>query len=126
MVYTGGWEWYRITAFSEKDIKKLFKDLGRRKHCNVEVTSRNSISEEGVHNSLLIPAGSLLGGLTVKQTRALIAALDNGYFNLPRNANAMEIARRLGVPRTSFVDHMRKAQNKVIRTIGPYVRLNLT
>ena len=122
MVYTGGWEWYRVMAFSEQDIKKLFKDL-ESEHCDVEVTSRKSISEESIHSSLLIPAGFLLGGLTGKQTRALIAALDNGYYNLPRNASALEIASRLGIPRTSFVDHLRKAQNKLIRTIGPYVRL---
>jgi predicted DNA binding protein len=122
MVYTGGWEWYRVMAFSDRDIKKLFQNL-ERTHSNVEVTSRKSISEESIHSSLLIPAGFLLGGLTEKQTRALIAALDNGYYNLPRNASALEIARRLGIPRTSFVDHLRKAQNKLIRTIAPYVRL---
>jgi predicted DNA binding protein len=122
VVYTGGWEWYRVMAFSEKDIKQLFKDLDR-KHCKIEVTSRKSISEESIHSSLLIPAASLLGDLTEKQSRALIAALDNGYFNMPRTASAMEIANRLGIPRTSFVDHLRKAQNKLIRTIGPYVRL---
>ncbi len=122
MVYTGGWEWYRVMAFSDQDIKKLFKDLERR-HCDVEVTSRKSVSEESVHNSLLISAGSLLSALTEKQARALIAAIDNGYYNLPRSASAMEIAKRLGVPRTSFVDHLRKAQNKLIQTIGPYVRL---
>ena len=122
MVYTGGWEWYRLMAFSEADIKKLFKTL-ERKHCDVEITSRTAVYEESVHSSLLIPAGSLLSRLTEKQARALIAAIDNGYYNLPRNATAMEIARRLGIPRTSFVDHLRKAQNKLIRTVGPYVRL---
>lgn len=122
MVYTGGWEWYHVTAFSEDDIKRLFKEL-EKKHCDVEVTSRKAISEESVHSSLLISAGSLLNDLTEKQARALVAAIDNGYYNLPRSATAMEIARRLGVPRTSFVDHLRKAQNKLIRTVGPYVRL---
>jgi predicted DNA binding protein len=26
-VYTDGWEWYRLIAFNERDIKNLFKDL---------------------------------------------------------------------------------------------------
>jgi predicted DNA binding protein len=38
MIYTGGWEWYRITAFSDRDVKNLFRDL--EKDCTVEVTSR--------------------------------------------------------------------------------------
>src|SRR5437667_7428237 len=40
-----------------------------------------------------------------------------------KSATAAEIAQRLGIPRTSFVDHLRKAQNKVIRGVGPYLRL---
>src|SRR5271166_2439116 len=26
-VYSEGWEWYRVIAFSERDLKNLFKDL---------------------------------------------------------------------------------------------------
>ena len=121
MVYTDGWEWYHVVAFSQRDIKSLFRDL---KHCKVEVTSRRSISEEFVHDNLLISTSSLLGDLTRKQTNALLIALDNGYYNLPRRATALEISKRLGIPRTSFVDHLRKAQNKVIQAVGPYARLH--
>jgi len=121
MVYTGGWEFYRVMAFSERDIRKLFREL--EKHCNVEVTSRKSISEESIHDSLVVSTGSLLGGLTKKQAAALVTALDSGYFNLPRGASAIQIAHKLGVPRTSFVDHLRKAQNKVIHAVGPYARI---
>jgi predicted DNA binding protein len=123
MVYTAGWEWYRIAAFSNRDIRTLFRDFD--KDCVVEVTSRRSIPEETVHNSLLISTRSLLGGLTSKQTNALLTALDHGYYNLPRSASAEEIARRLGIPRTSFVDHLRKAQNKVMQAMGSYLHLQL-
>ena len=121
MIYTGGYEWYRVMAFSERDMKQLFRDLER--HCTVEVTSRRSVSEESIHTDSLVSTASLLGGLTRKQANALLVALDNGYFNLPRSATAVELAQRLGVPRTSFVDHLRKAQNKIIRGVGPYLRL---
>ena len=54
-----------------------------------------------------------------------MTALDYGYYNLPRSASAEEIARRLGIPRTSFVDHLRKAQNKAMQAMGSYLRLQL-
>jgi predicted DNA binding protein len=123
MVYTGGWEWYHVVAFSDRDVRSLFKDL--EKHCTIEVTSRRSISEELVHDNLLISTSSILGGLTGKQAEALVTGLDNGYYNLPRSATAEEIAKRLGIPRTSFVDHLRKAENKVIQAVGPYARLRV-
>jgi hypothetical protein len=120
MVYTGGWEWYHVMAFSRLDAQRLFRDLERR--CKVEVTARRSVSAESIHIDSLVSTASILGGLTRKQARALVVALDNGYFNLPRSVTAADLAKRLGVPRTSFVDHLRKAQNKIIRGVGPYLR----
>ena len=119
--YTGGWEWYRIIAFSSQDIRNLFRDLD--KHCTVEVVSRRAISEESVRDTFLLSSATLAGGLTNKQLKALITALDNGYYRFPRSSTAGEIAKRAGLPRTSFTDHLRKAENKVLLAVGPYLRL---
>jgi predicted DNA binding protein len=119
-VYTDGWEWYRVIAFSDRDVKDLFSDL---KGCRVEVTSRKTVEDESVRDTFLVSSVSLFGALTEKQRKALITALDNGYYRIPRTATAGEIAERLGLPRTSFVDHLRKAENKIILASGPYLRL---
>jgi hypothetical protein len=123
-VYTSGWEWYRVIAFafSEKDLRLLFKDLDN--YCKVEITSRRTIPNESIRDTLLVSTATLFGRLTAKQRRALMAALDQGYYNMPRKATAGRIAERLGVPRTSYVDHLRKAENKVIQAVGSYLRLN--
>jgi len=121
-VYTGGWEWYRVIAFSEKDLRQLFKDLDE--HCKVEVTSRRSIPNESIRDTFLVSTAALFGSLTFKQRRALITALDNGYYHMPREATAGEIAEKLGIPRTSYVDHLRKAENKLLQAVGSYLRLN--
>jgi len=121
-IYTEGWEWYRVVAFSESDLLHLFDDLA--KHCRVEVTSRRTISNESIRDTFLISTTTLFGSLTGKQRRALVYALDNGYYQMPRRATAGRIAQKLGVPRTSYVDHLRKAENKVLQTVGSYLRLN--
>ena len=123
-VYTGGWEWYRIIAFSERDLRHLFRELDEK--CKVEVTSRRSISNESIRNTFLVSTSILFGNLTNKQRRALITALDSGYYQLPRRANAGQIAQSLRVPRTSYVDHLRKAENKVLQSVGSYLRLSPT
>jgi predicted DNA binding protein len=120
-VYTQGWEWYRVIAFSERDLKNLFSDLG--KGSILEIVSRRLVSDESVRETFPVSTAALFGKLTGKQRRALVAALDGGYYNMPRNATAGEIARRLKQPRTSFADHLRKAENKVLQAVGPYLRL---
>jgi hypothetical protein len=123
-VYTGGWEWYRVIAFSEKDLRQLFKDLDE--YCKIEVTSSRSIENESIRDTFVVSTAALFGSLTGKQRRALITALDNGYYHMPRRATAGEIAEKLGVPRTSYVDHLRKAEDKLIQSIASYLRLNPT
>lgn len=120
-IYSEGWEWYRVIAFSERDLKNLFKDLDD--YCDIEMISRRSISDQSVRETFLVSSASLFGTLTQKQTKALMTALDNGYYRLPRTSTAGEIAGLMGVPRTSFVDHLRKAENKVLQAVGPYLRL---
>ena len=124
MVYAKGWEWYRIAAFSDKDLQLLARDL--RKGCQVELVARRTVAGESIHDRLMVSTGALLSGLTELQARALVIALDHGYFSFPRGANTVEIAERVGTPRTSFVDHLRKAQNKVIQAVGPYLRMRTT
>ena len=121
-VYIDGWEWYRVIAFSERDLRLLFKELDE--HCKVEVTSRRTISNESIRDTFLISTTALFGNLTEKQSRALIMALDYGYYSKPRHVTAVEIAAKLHVPRTSYIDHLRKAENKVLQAAGSYLRLN--
>jgi predicted DNA binding protein len=120
-IYAEGWEWYRVIAFSERDLKSLFKDLDD--NCQIEMISRRSISDQSVRETFLVSSASLFGTLTQKQAKALMTALDNGYYRMPRTSTAGEIAELMGVPRTSFVDHLRKAENKVLQGVGPYLRL---
>ncbi len=122
MAYTDGCEWYRLIAFNERDIKNLFKDLEKFSE-RIEIISRRAIFEESLRDTFLISTATLFGNLTNKQVRALIIALDNGYYKKPRSATAKEIAERMGVSRTSFVDHLRKAENKVLQSVAPYLRM---
>jgi predicted DNA binding protein len=51
--------------------------------------------------------------LTDKQFSALQAAFFNGYFEQPRQASATEVAESLDVSHSTFLRHLRTAQQKV-------------
>jgi predicted DNA binding protein len=53
-------------------------------------------------------------GLTDKQAAALSAAIEIGYFDTPRRASAEDLAERLGVSPSTAVEHLRKAEKKVL------------
>ena len=54
-----------------------------------------------------------MGQLTTKQAAALEAAFHHGYFKQPRGSSATEIAAALGVAHSTFLQHLRAAQQKV-------------
>ncbi|MFC7205224.1 bacterio-opsin activator domain-containing protein [Haloferax namakaokahaiae] len=55
--------------------------------------------------------------LTTKQLVALEAAYHQGYFDRPRRNSAIDIAKSLGITHTTYLQHLRVAQEKMFRQI---------
>jgi predicted DNA binding protein len=122
-VYRDGFEWYRILAFEEADILKLFKALSRT--ADIDVISRGVLSDRSVGDTLTISMRSLFGNLTERQLKSLLTALRLGYYNTPRMIKTSDISKKLNTPRTTFETHLRKAEGKVLRGLIPYMELLL-
>jgi hypothetical protein len=54
---------------------------------------------------------------------ALLTAYSNGYYNLPRKTNVQDIAYKQRVSRTTYQEHLKKAENKLVASLVPYVQL---
>lgn len=63
---------------------------------------------------------SLLNRLTAKQRKALLMAYQLGYYDVPKRINSEELARRLNLKRGTLVEHLRKAQRRLLRQIVGY------
>ncbi len=53
--------------------------------------------------------------LSERQHAAVSAALDIGYFQWPRDGDAEDLADELGVTRATALEHLRKAEQKLLR-----------
>jgi len=122
-IHAEGWEWYRLVAFSKKDLNSLFAELDSSG--DVEVMSKKIVKDGTVRDALLITTSDLLGNLTANQADALVVALDNGYYSVPKKATTEGVAARMGVPRTTYEEHLRKAESKVMQSVAPYVRFSV-
>jgi predicted DNA binding protein len=52
--------------------------------------------------------------LTDRQFEVLECALEAGYFEWPRDADSETVAGQLGISRATFLEHLRKAQSKLL------------
>jgi len=120
-VFYGGWEEYKVIGFRENDYKKMFHELGELGP--VEILEKRVLPEKSLRDTFAISMSSVFSELTNKQVDSLVAALEHGYYQIPKKATAEEIALKHHTPRTTFEEHLRKAESKILRSIAPYVRL---
>jgi predicted DNA binding protein len=121
ILYKHGWEWYRILAFRQKDVKELFEEL--ETFATVQMVSRRTLEETAVRESMMLSPRSLLGELTKKQAQALMIAISRGYYEIPKKLSTDEIAKSLELPRTTYEEHLRKAESKVMKAVAPLLEL---
>ncbi|WP_436927166.1 helix-turn-helix domain-containing protein [Halosimplex amylolyticum] len=57
------------------------------------------------------------GRLTDRQQEVLETAMEMGYFQRPRSANATEVAERLDITPSTFAEHLASAQSKVLDSL---------
>jgi predicted DNA binding protein len=77
----------------------------------------------GVHYKILLLSDlnfspiSPLNQLTEKQRDVLITAYRMGFYDVPRRASSQDIAKKLGLVDATVVEHLRKAELRLVRQI---------
>lgn len=121
VVYEQGWEYHRAIAFKHEDLERLLQLL-EEKEFVFEILRK--IPFDGfLGSSLTLTADALFSELTERQMDALLTAYRNGYYRLPRKADVKTIAFKERVPRTTYQEHLKKAENKLVAALVPYIQL---
>lgn len=122
IVYQDGWANLRVMSFDPENPRSLFAAL--RKLGPAELVRKRELPLGVLPTSVY--ANVLFGDLTAKQSNALLTAFRFGYYTSPRSITTEEIASSVGVSRTTYEEHLRKAENRVISALIPYLQLFAT
>jgi predicted DNA binding protein len=112
VLYFDGRETYRFVAAKRGELNRLVTRM--RRLGEVEILSLSDRS--GLDTIRELPTASVhfFEGLTDRQIRSLVAAYEGGLFNIPARANWKEVARREGLSRSTFGEHLRKGQLRLM------------
>jgi len=116
-----GWEEHHAIVFDHKDFEELMERLEDKGHA-VKVVRKTPFGGT-IAGLAPLTRSALFSTLTEKQASALLIAHKSGYYKLPRKADVKMIAAKQKIARTTFQDHLRKAECKVISTIIPQIQL---
>lgn len=122
IVYQDGWANLRVMSFGSENPRHLMTAL--RKLGPAELVRKRKLPLDVLPTGVY--ANVLFGGLTAKQADALLTAFRLGYYTSPRQVTTEVIASSLEVSRTTYDEHLRKAENRVISALVPYLQLFAT
>ena len=113
VVYADGKETYRLLSPTRTRLNRLIQRL--RRLGAVEILSLSD--RAGLDNVRDFPTASVhfFEGLSPRQIRSLVAAHDAGLLEIPARSRWAEVARREGLSRSTFGEHLRKAQLRILR-----------
>jgi len=120
-IHRQGWEHYTVIAFDESDVRALLQDLEDDR--DIEVLSKTAITEQQIPHSMLAPVDQLFEDVTERQMAALRLALESGYYEQPRKTSLRDLADQTAVARSTYEEHLRKAENKLLTNAGQFLRL---
>lgn len=110
-----GREFWTVASFHKKSIEELLKRLNRdKKSAWAEMLSMR-------HEPVDVFVPGVLSQLTEKQKWAYEMACRYGYYSYPREHDAAEIALKLKTPESTFREHLRKAEAKLLPALYEFL-----
>lgn len=123
VVYAEGRETYRLVAPTRARLNRLVQRL--RRLGEVEILSVSD--RAGLESVRDYPAASVhfFEGLSERQLRSLVAAHDAGLLEIPARSSWAAVARAEGMARSTFGEHLRKAQLRLVRNSYSLLRTRI-
>ena len=112
VIYLGGTETYRFLAPNKAQLNALVTRV--RRVGGVEVLSLLERADLAAVQDQPTAAVHFFEGLTGRQARSLVAAFEGGLFDVPVRGSWERIARGVGLSRSTFGEHLRKGQRRLL------------
>ena len=119
--YSRDGETYQFLVPEERLDSHLLKKLPPS--VRVVRTGTEPLTSLEFEGGFLVPIGALLRDLTDRQRWAIVTAILRGYYRIPRRVKTEELARSFGISRPAFEALLRKAENKLVAALFPYLTL---
>ena len=103
--------WVLVAHHDRRTAGTLLDEIRDEMDADIEVT-RISTSDHARK-----PSGANTTRLSARQREIFNFARDNGYYEWPRDASARELAAEFDISKTTFLEHLRKAESKLLKSI---------
>jgi len=119
-IYTGGWEHWRVFSRDQGSIRAFVEACARSSE--VELLSHHARENLDVVDQVGLVGAQLFVGLTDRQIQVLATALDEGLLDVPARGSMDRAAKKVGISRSTYGEHLRKAVRQLVGNAYPLMR----
>jgi len=117
---SGGWEYHRIFSRDQESIRTFVEEV--RTYGEAELISHRSRETLDVVDQVGSVSVHLFSGLTDRQVEVLATAFEEGILDVPSHGSMDRAAARVGISRSTFGEHLRKATYQLVSNAYPFIR----
>jgi len=110
LIDINGYEIWELASWNKKELSN-FINKAKKIIPKVELLKFINSKTDSIFFPKLIP------NLTDKQRRAIELAVENGYYNSPKNIDLRKLAKIMGLSLTTYQQHLKAAEKNIIPQI---------
>ena len=122
LIFEGGKAHYRVICQDRDGIRRAVNRMENMGY-GVELISLKDFNFVSFPTEVFLSSSSIFSCVTEKQLAALTEAFSRGYFDEPKQVDMDYLAEKAGVSRSTYSEHLRKAESKIISNLAPLIKL---
>lgn len=124
IIYEAGKAHYRVICPDRESVRKAIGKIVSAGF-KVDLVSIKDFDFCTFANEMFISPSNILNGVTSRQLSALADAFSEGYFEEPAKIDIDALARRAKISRSTYSEHLRKAEAKLLSNLAPFIKMAL-
>lgn len=116
--YENGAKCVRVLALDGQRLTEFFRDLSEDFEVTVDSKRTTNVPVSG---SPLVRAELFVPDLSPRQHEVLLAAWEEGYYEIPRGITTAELADSFDLDRRTVENHIRRAEQKLVDAVAEHL-----
>jgi len=104
-------KWRLVTHHTREEIQTRLEEI--RTRMDAEITVTRISTTDNIHARRKPSTDQL----SARQREVFELARTEGYYEWPREISACELAETMGITKTTFLEHLRKAESKLLTSV---------
>ncbi len=118
--FSAGWETHRVVCKEQDQLRNLMDRVGARGSAEL-ISQRKRELTDLVRDIQMVPT-HFIEGLTHRQVDILVASYEQGLYEIPARVKMEKVAKRTGLSRSTFGEHMQKGELQIMRNLYPILK----